>query len=205
MESEGRQLRRSAGHRTVLAVHMASAGKDGDGDGTADIWNPHDAIWSQGNYMCGLASQVETAKKSGKLTGDTLQLTLAAYNAGLGSVLKYGGIPPFTETTNYVKRIVDLARTKYTSSGGTGDSGPTVGALSPKLVMSDSWHVNIEAMGLHYTRFPDYDTYQCTWWAAMRRNQIGKPVDAHMATEANGTTPQPASDTRLAGARSPAT
>ena len=60
--------------------------------------------------MCGLA-QVETAKKSGKLTGDTLQLTLAAYNAGLGSVLKYGGIPPFTETTNYVKRIVDLART----------------------------------------------------------------------------------------------
>ena len=158
----------------------ASAGKDGDGDGKADIWNPHDAIWSQGNYMCGLASQVETAKKSGKLTGDTLQLTLAAYNAGLGSVLKYGGIPPFTETTNYVKRIVDLARTKYTSSGGAGDSGPTVGALSPKLVMSDSWHVNIEAMGLHYTRFPDYDTYQCTWWAAMRRNQIGKPVDAHM-------------------------
>ena len=158
----------------------ASAGKDGDGDGKADIWNPHDAIWSQGNYMCGLASQVETAKKSGKLTGDTLQLTLAAYNAGLGSVLKYGGIPPFTETTNYVKRIVDLARTKYTSSGDTGDSGPTVGALSPKLVMSDSWHVNIEAMGLHYTRFPDYDTYQCTWWAAMRRNQIGKPVDAHM-------------------------
>ena len=195
----------SAGARGIaqfIPSTWASAGKDGDGDGQADIWNPHDAIWSQGNYMCGLASQVETAKKSGKLTGDTLQLTLAAYNAGLGSVLKYGGIPPFTETTNYVKRIVDLARTKYTSSGGTGDSGPTVGALSPKLVMSDSWHVNIEAMGLHYTRFPDYDTYQCTWWAAMRRNQIGKPVDAHMG---NGTTPQPASDTRLAGARSPAT
>ena len=162
----------------------ASAGKDGDGDGKADVWNPHDAIRSQGNYMCGLASQVETAKKSGKLTGDTLQLTLTAYNAGLGSVLKYGGIPPFTETTNYVKRIVDLARTKYTSSGGSGDSGPTVGALSPKLVMGDGWHVDIEKMGLHYTRFPDYDTYQCTWWAAMRRNQIGKPVDAHMGNGA---------------------
>ena len=157
----------------------ASAGKDGDGDGKADIWNPHDAIWSQGNYMCDLASQVETAKKSGRLAGDTLQLTLAAYNAGLGNVLKYGTIPPFTETTNYVKRIIDLARSKYTSSGGD-DSGATVGTLSPKLVMSDSWHVNIEAMGLHYARFPDYDTYQCTWWAAMRRNQIGKPVDAHM-------------------------
>lgn len=161
----------------------ASAGKDGDGDGKADIWNPHDAIWSQGNYMCNLASQVETSKKSGRLTGDTLQLTLAAYNAGLGSVLKYGGIPPFTETKNYVTRIIGLAQSKYTASVG-GDSGPTVGTLSPKLVMSDGYHVNIEAMGLHYARFPDYDTYQCTWWAAMRRNQIGKPVDAHMGNGA---------------------
>ena len=163
----------------------ASAGKDGDGDGKADIWNPHDAIWSQGNYMCDLASQVEALKKSGKLTGDTLQLTLAAYNAGIYAVTQYGTIPPFAETTNYVKVIVELSRTKYAASGGgSGDSGPTAGTLSPKLVMSDSWHVDIEKMGLHYTRFPDYDTYQCTWWAAMRRNQIGKPVDAHMGNGA---------------------
>lgn len=104
----------------------ASAGKDGDGDGKADIWNPHDAIWSQGNYMCGLASQVETAKKSGKLTGDTLELTLAAYNAGLGSVLRYGMVPPFEETINYVRRIKELAATKYTATG-TAEGG-TVGS-----------------------------------------------------------------------------
>ena len=163
----------------------ASAGKDGDGDGKADIWDPHDAIWSQGNYMCGLASQVETAKKSGKLTGDTLQLTLAAYNAGIYAVMRYGSVPPYAETTKYVQRIVELSRTKYAASGsGNGDSGPTAGTLKPKLVMSDGYHVDIEKMGLHYTRFPDYDTYQCTWWAAMRRNQIGKPVDAHMGNGA---------------------
>lgn len=37
--------------------------------------------------------------------GGDVAKTLAAYNAGPGAVQKYGGVPPFQETQNYVKKI----------------------------------------------------------------------------------------------------
>ncbi len=52
--------------------------------------------------------------------GDELPLALAGYNAGPGAVHRHGGVPPYRETQQYVRRVLRLYRGE-----DVGDIGAT--------------------------------------------------------------------------------
>ena len=70
---------------------------------TASSLGISNAYNAKANIMGG--AQVIAANLK-KYNGD-VSLALAAYNAGSGNVDKYGGIPPFKETQNYVKKVMN--------------------------------------------------------------------------------------------------
>jgi hypothetical protein len=59
-------------------------------------YDPHSNIDAGARHLRGLLDRFD------------LSLALAAYNAGEGAVRRFGGIPPYTETRNYVRRILRL-------------------------------------------------------------------------------------------------
>ena len=66
--------------------------------GVHDIFDPEQNITGGVRYLRDL---LETF-------GHNVRLAVAAYNAGEQAVLRYGGVPPYPETVNYVNKVMQL-------------------------------------------------------------------------------------------------
>ena len=65
-----------------------------------DIADPRENIFGGVRFLRVLANS---------FNGD-LELTVAAYNAGPGAVVQYGGIPPYAQTRDYVVKVTRYYR-----------------------------------------------------------------------------------------------
>ncbi len=63
--------------------------------GVENAFDPEENIMGGAKYL---------SQKLLEYSGN-VELALAAYNAGSGNVAKYGGVPPFEETQNYIKKV----------------------------------------------------------------------------------------------------
>ncbi|WP_223840501.1 peptidoglycan DD-metalloendopeptidase family protein [Saccharopolyspora pogona] len=111
-------------------------GRDENGDGLANVYDPADAIPAQGRMMCELIDTMKGWLKAGKVEGDLVDLALAGYNAGPGGpnsdkgVYVHGGVPPYAETQTYIKRIRKLAA-EYAQPAPTVPAGNGAGWVTP--------------------------------------------------------------------------
>lgn len=101
----------------------ASHGIDGNKDGKRNVNDPQDAIPSAASYDCELAKYVKGAP------GNQSDNMLAAYNAGAYAVIKYSGVPPYSETKNYVATIRKLEKSFAAPKGDVNPSKRAAAAI----------------------------------------------------------------------------
>ena len=106
---------------------------------TARRFNVSNAYDPQQNINAGAKYLAWLMKR---FNGNT-SLALAGYNAGEGNVQKYGGIPPFRETQDYVRRVSSRYSNLY--AGGINISAGSNNTLANAQVIAQSAHYDADS------------------------------------------------------------
>lgn len=122
-----------SGAQGIMQLMPATA----QGLGVENAYDPYENIMGGAKLMRKLLDQYQ---------GD-ITLALAAYNAGSGNVAKYGGVPPFEETRNYVVKVQEYYQNGVDVPDVEVDREESKGEVAAKLMTMLS-------------EFPQHSSYQ---------------------------------------------
>ena len=97
----------------------------------SNAYDPHENIMAGAKYLAWLLK---------RFNGNTT-LALAGYNAGEGNVAKYGGVPPFRETQDYVRRVTSRFNNLYASGVNASSSNSAITANNNSNTQSQNAQV----------------------------------------------------------------
>ena len=105
----------------------------------SNAYDPHENIMAGAKYLAWLLK---------RFNGNTT-LALAGYNAGEGNVAKYGGVPPFRETQDYVRRVTSRYSNLYASGVNASSSNSAITANNNSNTQSQN--AQVIAQSANYT------------------------------------------------------